>query len=100
MMNFLLILSVFHKDTKVSDLKACHPQMAIVFTNVSKQQDLNYAFERIEAYKRLLAKEATEFYCDEVSDETTISGVKDKDGIPQTWKVIKKDVMDVENFKE
>jgi hypothetical protein len=25
MMNFLLILSVFHKDTTVADLKKCHP---------------------------------------------------------------------------
>ena len=79
MMNFLLILSVFHKDTKVSDLKACHPQMAIVFNNVSKQQDVKYAFKRIEAYKELLAKEATEFYCDEVSDDTAIASVIEND---------------------
>ena len=36
MMNFLLILSIFHKDTTVQDLKKCHPHMAIVFNNVSK----------------------------------------------------------------
>jgi hypothetical protein len=52
--------------------------MAIVFNNVSKQQDVKYAFDRIEAYKQLLAKEAIEFYCDEVSDETCISGVKNE----------------------
>lgn len=77
MMNFLLILSVFHKDTKVEDLKRSHPQMAIVFNNVSKQQDIKYAMERIHAYKELLVKEATEFYVDQISDDTIITGITD-----------------------
>ena len=76
--------------------------MAIVFNNVSKQQDVKYAIDRIEAYKQLLVKEAIEFYCDEVSDETIISGTKDKDDLPQTWKVLKKNVMGIgiEDLKE
>ena len=77
MMNFLLILSVFHRDTKVEDLRKCHPQMAIVFNNVSKQQDMKYAIERIDAYKQLLVKEATEFYVDQLSDDTIIPGITD-----------------------
>ena len=102
MMNFLLILSVFHKDTKVEDLRKCHPQMAIVFNNVSKQQDVKYAIERIDAYKQLLVKEATEFYVDQLSDDTIISGITDKDGkpTPQAWKEHKSKVMGVENYQE
>ena len=73
--------------------------MAIVFNNVSKQQDVKYAFKRIEAYKELLAKEATEFYCDEVSDDTAIASVIENDQ-PQTWKVLKTKVMGVENYKQ
>ena len=102
MMNFLLILSVFHKDTKVEDLRKCHPQMAIVFNNVSKQQDVKYAIERIDAYKQLLVKEATEFYVDQLSDDTIIGGITDNDGKPnpQTWKEHKGKVMGVENYQE
>ena len=72
--------------------------MAIVFNNVSKQQDVKYAIDRIEAYKQLLAKEAIEFYCDEVSDETCISGVKDEYDKPQTWKDLKKKVIGIVDF--
>ena len=76
MMNFLLILSVFHKDTKVQDLKRCHPSMAIVFNNVSKQQSAQKFIEKINTYKELLTEEAVKFYCDELSDETIIFGNK------------------------
>ena len=54
--------------------------MAIVFNNVSKQQDVKYAYKRVDAYKQLLTKEAIEFYCDEVSDDTAISGVLNEKG--------------------
>ena len=102
MMNFLLILSVFHKDTKVEDLKKCHPQMAIVFNNVSKQQDMKYAIERIDAYKQLLVKEATEFYVDQLSDDTIITGIIDEQGNkkPQSWKDIKDKVKQAENYEK
>ena len=39
MMNFLLILSVFNRETTVEELKRCHPKMTIVFNNVSKYGD-------------------------------------------------------------
>ena len=57
---------------------------------------MKYAFERIEAYKQLLAKEAIDFYCNIVSDETIIFD----ESQPTTWKVLKIKVMGVENFKD
>ena len=58
--------------------------MAIVFNNVSKQQDMKYAIERIDAYKQLLVKEATEFYVDQLSDDTIITGFTDEQGNKKT----------------
>ena len=74
--------------------------MAIVFNNVSKQQDMKYAIERIDAYKQLLVKEATEFYVDQLSDDTIITGITDDQGNkkPQSWKDIKDKVKQTENY--
>ena len=96
MMNFLLILSVFHKDTTVQDLKRCHPSMAIVFNNVSKKQSTEKFTKLIDYYKELLTDEAVKFYCDEISDETIIQGKKK----PFNWKVIKNQVMNKENYQD
>ena len=96
MMNFLLILSVFHKDTTVQDLKRCHPSMAIVFNNVSKKQSTEKFTKLIDYYKELLTDEAVKFYCDEISDETIIQG-KAK---PFSWKIIKNQVMNKENYQD
>ena len=87
MMNFLLILSVFHRDTSIQELELCHPKIAIVFNNVSKKE-CGYlkVLERIDAYKQLLLEEAIEFYCEKISDDTYIGNKK--------WKGIKKAVME------
>ena len=73
MMNFLLILSVFHRDTSVEDLKECHPRMAIVFNNVSKYDNEQLGKDLIQAYKKLLLDDATGFYCDQISDDTVVA---------------------------
>ena len=39
---------------------------------------MKYAIERIDAYKQLLVKEATEFYVDQLSDDTIITGITDE----------------------
>ena len=91
MMNFLLILSVFHRDTTIEDLERCHPQMAIVFNNVSGQNKPD-AVERIETYKELLSKEAIRFYCKKVDDKTTINGTQ--------WQELKKTVMESTEYLE
>ena len=92
MMNFLLILSVFHRDTSIKDLELCHPKMAIVFNNVSlKECGYDKVLDRIEAYKQLLLEEAIEFYCEKISDDTYIGQKK--------WKEIKKDVMESQQYE-
>ena len=63
MMNFLLILSVFHRGTTVEDLKRCHPKMAIVFNHISKYENFKQVLERIDMYKTLLLEDAVAFYC-------------------------------------
>ena len=63
MMNFLLILSVFHRGTTVEDLKRCHPKMAIVFNHISKYENFKLVLERIDMYKTLLLEDAVAFYC-------------------------------------
>ena len=74
MTSVLLILSVFHRETSVEDLKRCHPRMAIVYNNVSKNEDYSLVLERIDKYKSLLLEDAVEFYCEKISDDTTING--------------------------
>ena len=73
MMSYLLMLSVFHKDTTVKELKLCHPKMAVMFSHVSKYENTDQALDKkIDEYKDLLLKDAVEFYCDKISDETMI----------------------------
>ena len=84
MMNFLLIISAFHRDTTVEDIEKCHPKIVVIFNNVSKYEDYNLVLERIDIYKSLLLECAVEFYCNEISDETAIQGVK--------WKDFKKEI--------
>ena len=85
MMNFLLILSIFNRDTSVEDLIKCHPKIAIVYNNVSKNKDYKLALERIDIYKNLVLEDAVEFYCSLISDETFIKG--------KSWKDLKKSVI-------
>ena len=91
MMNFLLILSIFHRDTTIEDLERCHPQMAIVFNNVSGQNKPD-AVEKIEAYKELLTKESIRFYCQKVSDKTIIGKTQ--------WLELKNIVMESTEYLE
>ena len=91
MMNFLLILSVFNRDTTVEDLIKCHPKIAIVYNNVSKNKDYNLALERIDIYKNLVLEDAVEFYCSLISDDTFIGS--------KSWKDLKKSVMTA-NYQE
>ena len=76
MMNFLLMLSVFHRDTTVEDIMKCHPKMAVVFNHVSKYEDYHRTLERIDKYKSLLFDDAIIFYCNFISDETLIANQK------------------------
>ena len=76
MMNLLLILSIFNRDTTVESLRRCHPIMAIVFNNVSKYENDTLFCERIDKYKTLLKEYAVEFYCHKISDETIVGGKK------------------------
>ena len=73
MMNFLLMLSVFNRDTTVEDILRCHPKMAIVFNHVSKYIDFKRTLERIDKYKDLLFEDAITFYCIFISDETEVA---------------------------
>ena len=73
MMNFLLMLSVFNRDTTVEDILKCHPKMAIVFNHVSKNVDYKLTLERLDKYKALIFEDAVTFYCIFISDETMIS---------------------------
>ena len=63
---------------------------------------MKYAIERIDAYKQLLVKEATEFYVDQLSDDTIITGITDEQGNkkPQSWRDIKDKVKQAENYEE
>ena len=74
MMNFLLILSVFHRNTTVKEILDCHPKMAIVFNHVSKYGDYKLILERIDMYKSLLIEDSVDFYCHQISDDTIING--------------------------
>ena len=72
MMNFLLILAVFNRDTTIEQLRECHPTIAIVFNHVSKFTNFTLACERIDMFKDLLKENAVEFYCHKISDDTII----------------------------
>ena len=63
MMNFLLMLSVFHRDTTVEEIMKCHPKMAVVFNHVSKIEDFERTLERMDKYKSLIFDDAVTFYC-------------------------------------
>lgn len=84
MMEFLLILSVFHRETTLQSVKECHPRIVVVFNNMSKnQEDYAKILERIETYKDMLKEDAIDFYCDyQISDQTKIGD--------ETWHDIKK----------
>ena len=73
MMNFLLMLAVFNRETSIKELKSCHPTMTIVFNHVSKYTDYTLVLERIEKYKDLLKEDAVEIYCHKISDDTIIN---------------------------
>ena len=92
MMNFLLMLSVFHRDTTVEEIMKCHPKMAVVFNHVSKIEDFERTLERMDKYKSLIFDDAVTFYCAYISDETLIGN--------QKWQDLKKSVMDSESYKE
>ena len=64
------MLSAFHRDTTVQDIKNCHPKMATVFNHVSKNENFNHTLETIDKYKTLLTSESIEFYTDFISDDT------------------------------
>ena len=91
-MNFLLMLSVFHRDTTVEEIMKCHPKMAVVFNHVSKIEDYQRTLERIDKYKSLIYDDAVTFYCVLISDETLIAN--------QKWQDLKKTVMNSESYKE
>ena len=76
MMNFLLMLSVFHRDTTVEEIMNYHPKMAVVFNHVSKIEDYQRTLERIDKYKSLIFDDAVTFYCVYISDETLIANQK------------------------
>ena len=92
MMNFLLIFSVFHRETTLEELKKCHPKMAVVFNHVSKNQNFELNFERIDQYKALVLEDATDFYCNEISDDTVIGD--------QTWKNLKQEFMESVDYEQ
>ena len=92
MTSVLLILSVFHRETSVEELKRCHPRMAIVYNNVSKNEDYSLVLERIDKYKSLLLEDTIEFYCEKISDDTTIDG--------KSWLSLKKSIMEASNIEE
>ena len=92
MMNFLLMLSVFHRDTTVDEIMKCHPKMAVVFNHVSKIEDFERTLERMDKYKSLIFDDAVTFYCVFISDETLIAN--------QKWQDLKKSVMNSESYKE
>ena len=66
--------------------------MAIVYNNVSKNEDYSLVLERIDKYKSLLLEDAVEFYCEKISDDTTIDG--------KSWLNLKKIVMEAENIED
>ena len=92
MTSVLLILSVFHRETSVEELKRCHPRMAIVYNNVSKNEDYSLVLERIDKYKSLLLEDTIEFYCEKISDDTTIDG--------KSWLNLKKSIMEASNIED
>ena len=92
MASVLLILSVFHRETSTEELKRCHPRMAIVYNNVSKNEDYSLVLERIDKYKSLLLEDAVEFYCENISDDTIIDG--------KNWLFLKKSVMKATNLED
>ena len=91
MMNFLLMLSVFNRDTTVEEIMRCHPKMAVVFNHVSKYEDYQRTLERIDKYKSLLFDDAVAFYCIFISDETLVAG--------QKWQDLKKTVMTSQDYE-
>ena len=92
MTSILLILSVFNRETSVEELKRCHPRMAIVYNNVSKNADYKLTLQRIDMYKSLLLEDTVEFYCEKISDDTTIDGKK--------WLNLKKSIMESTNIED
>ena len=92
MTSVLLILSVFHRETSVEELRKCHPKMAIVYNHVSKNADYSLVLERIDKYKSLLLEDTVEFYCETISDDTIVDG--------KNWLNLKKTVMGSTNIEE
>ena len=92
MTSVLLILSVFHRETSVEELRKCHPKMAIVYNHVSKNADYSLVLERIDKYKSLLLEDTVEFYCETISDDTIVDG--------KNWLNLKKTVMESTNIEE
>ena len=92
MTSVLLILSVFHRETTVEELKRCHPKMAIVYNHVSKNADYSLVLERIDKYKSLLLEDAVDFYCEKISDDTIIDG--------KNWLNRKKSIMESANIED
>ena len=66
--------------------------MAIVYNNVSKNEDYSLVLERIDKYKSLLLEDTIEFYCEKISDDTTIDG--------KSWLSLKKSIMEASNIEE
>ena len=92
MTSVLLILSVFHRETSVEELRRCHPRMAIVYNNVSKNEDYSLVLERIDKYKSLLLEDTVEFYCEKISDDTIVDG--------KNWLNRKKTIMESTNIED
>ena len=85
MTKVLLILSIFHRETSVEDLKRCHPKIAVVYNHVSKNEDYELTLQRIEMYKNLLIEDQVELYCEKISDETIVG--------KEIWKTLKAKAM-------
>ena len=66
--------------------------MAVVYNNVSKNADYKLTLQRIDMYKSLLLEDTVEFYCEKISDDTTIDGKK--------WLNLKKSIMESTNIED
>ena len=91
MNNMLLALNSFDYDTDISN----HPQMMVIFNNVSLQEqnetDLERIKDRIREYKFALKANAKLFYVNEVSDDTVFGD--------ETWVNLKEEVCIIDKYK-
>ena len=87
----LLALNSFDYDTDISN----HPQMMVIFNNVSLQEQnetyLERIKERIREYKFALKANAKLFYVNEVSDDTVFGD--------ETWVNLKEEVCIIDKYK-